>query len=165
MIYSAAKKKLIYFEERALLATTRVTSCVSCLYIMICTQQSRNTKCIFLFLSSPFLFPYFLNHPRWNSSFHGGMTALTVMCQRRTARVNEWLCFGHFEDDGDDDEFMTMIISRGIPVCRHRCLSFRWAAGSVSRENVGGMAKRYALLLAKCRLSPLKLQPQKYASR
>jgi len=53
-----------------------------------------------------------------------GMTVLTVMRQRRTARTNEWSCFGRLDQD-DDDEFMTMIISRGIPVCRHRCLSFR----------------------------------------
>jgi len=53
MIYSAVKKKLMWCGQRAFLATTRVTSCISCLYIMICTQQSWNTKCIPLSFPSP----------------------------------------------------------------------------------------------------------------
>lgn len=40
--------------------------------------------------------------------FSRGMTAL--MHQQRTAQANEWLHFGHLDDNGDDDEFMTMII-------------------------------------------------------
>lgn len=44
----------------------------------------------------------------------------------KCASANEWLCSsGWLDDDGDDDEFMTMIISGGVPLCRHRCLSFR----------------------------------------
>lgn len=57
----------------------------------------------------------------------------------KCASANEWLCsWGRLDDDGDggddDDEFMTMIISGGVPLCRHRCLSFRRGDSGESGE-------------------------------
>lgn len=54
----------------------------------------------------------------------------------KCASANERLCSqGRLDDDGDDDdEFMTMIISGGVPLCRHRCLSFRRGDSGESGE-------------------------------
>lgn len=55
--------------------------------------------------------------------------------EAKCASANEWLCSpGRLDDDGDDDEFMTMIISGGVPLCRHRCLSFRRGDSGVKKR-------------------------------
>lgn len=73
-----------------------------------------------------FPFPLrFLKPPSMEFVISQSMVVLTVMRWRQIARTNEWLYFRRLDDD-DDDEFMAIIISRSIPVCRHWCLSFRW---------------------------------------
>lgn len=80
---------------------------------------------------------------------------MTVLMHQRTVWANEWLHFGHFDDDGDDDEFMTMIIyiSPNIPVRRHWCLPFGRATGSMS-----GKREQNEACSATYEMSPLKWQ-------
>lgn len=63
------------------------------------------------------------------------VAALTVICQRQSVpQLTSDYAAGQLDDDGDDDEFMTMIISRGVPLCRHWCLSFRRDGGGARKR-------------------------------
>ena len=64
------------------------------------------------------------------------VAALTVIRRRQSVPrlTSDYAPRARLDDDGDDDEFMTMIISGGVPLRCHRCLSFRRGDSGVKKK-------------------------------
>ncbi|KAK1130185.1 hypothetical protein K0M31_018325, partial [Melipona bicolor] len=64
------------------------------------------------------------------------VAALTVIRRRQSVPrlTSDYAPRAGLDDDGDDDEFMTMIISGGVPLRCHRCLSFRRGDSGVKKR-------------------------------